>query len=338
MTEAFDAEALLFSLRRKEGNWVQWGQKCQQLQEQRIDPQVIFEATGFEPSRQNQFIVSSQVFGSLEKATAAAEVLAHFERSGSNVLYELRVLTGPERVEAATFIQAKGLDVDRTHELVRAMKGYSPPPGFTKHPGDALAYRCWKLAKQTEDIRERSRLIAQGLSSAYSETARKEIEALLMQMAESPKARAPRLPTYRLEDGEELPRVFPVLGRLPIPVDVVEAAPTIEESGPFRVAAGSGASWVALPGWQVIQKAVDPVVILATTADLGLEGRLEEVLVVVDRKQQIWDQEAYFLTASGVQWFAEEAETALLGQVILILRARIILDEELVKDPWQTDE
>jgi len=53
-------EEILRSLRRKEGNWVAWGQACQKLQKSGYSPQAIFEETGFEPIQQNQVIVGDR--------------------------------------------------------------------------------------------------------------------------------------------------------------------------------------------------------------------------------------------------------------------------------------
>ena len=60
-----NVEAIVKSLRRKEGNWVSWGQACQQLQKAGYSSQSIFEETGFEPIHQNQVIVGAQVYATL---------------------------------------------------------------------------------------------------------------------------------------------------------------------------------------------------------------------------------------------------------------------------------
>ncbi|MEQ8959030.1 MAG: hypothetical protein RLP02_14090, partial [Coleofasciculus sp. C2-GNP5-27] len=63
--DAEDADALIQLLRRKESNWVEWGQACQQLQSAGYSSQAVFEQTGFEPIQQNQVIVASQVYETL---------------------------------------------------------------------------------------------------------------------------------------------------------------------------------------------------------------------------------------------------------------------------------
>jgi Rubisco Assembly chaperone C-terminal domain len=66
------------------------------------------------------------------------------------------------------------------------------------------------------------------------------------------------------------------------------------------------------------------------------------VVVVVDRAQREWDASSYFVVEKSgeldFQWFETEPEIPLLGQVIIIVRPKKILDEELTKDSWQIDE
>jgi len=66
------------------------------------------------------------------------------------------------------------------------------------------------------------------------------------------------------------------------------------------------------------------------------------VLVVVDRSEQQWDVNSYFVVdQSGqleFQWFETATEVPLLGRVIVVVRPKRILDEEVTKDSWQIDE
>jgi hypothetical protein len=183
-------EGLLRSLRRKEGTWVEWGQACQTLQKAGYSPQTIFEETGFEPIQQNQITVASQVYTSILNVGVPESVKQHFGSRGSDVLYEFRVLTQTERAAMAEFALEKSLDMDEAHEAAKAMKDFSrlsqKPEGFIDHPGDAIAYQSWKLARQQADLQERSRMIARGLRFAHSKTARKQIEQLLTDFSVAP--------------------------------------------------------------------------------------------------------------------------------------------------------
>lgn len=347
-----DAQALMQMLRRKEGTWIQWGQRCQRLQKAGYAPQQIFEETGFEPIQQNQVIVAAQVYGALENQDVPEDVRSHYQQRGSDILYEFRILTQPERVAAAILAVQKGVDADEVHDVAKAIKTYSrlssPPTGFAEfaeHPGDAIAYHYWKLARQQSDLQARSRLIAQGLRFAESTTARKAIETLLTDFTVVKARPAPSMPFYRMDSEEEIPRIVPVAGRLPLDTASFKAVPMVEDEGTFKIVKFSGTgAWVPLPGWQVVLRAEDPVVLLGNTNQLPAEdaGDPEKVLILVDRSEREWNPGHYYLIdAEGqlqIQWSEEPFNTPLLGRVVLVLRPKRILDEEFLRQPWQLDE
>lgn len=342
-------EALLLKLRRKEENWVAWGNACQQLQKAGLSQQQIFEATGFEPIQQNQVIVAAQVYGSLESGAAAADVLDRFTKTGSDSLYELRILTQSDRVAAATLLVEKGLDSEAAREVAKALKDFSrlsrKPPEFTALPHDAVAYFYWKLARQQDDLQARSRLIAQALRFAQSEPARRQVEQLLTDFSIARRRAAPRLPYYRMESANDQPRIIPVAGKLPLQTSDLEAVPLVEEEGTFKLVkfAGTGA-WSALPGWQVVLAAEDPVLLLANVYDLpdASQEDTEEVLVLIDRSQRDWDENSFFVVDQEGQlqldWFEEAPDRSLLGKILLILRPKKVLDDDFNKELWQLDE
>lgn len=347
--ENAEALALLQQLRRKEGTWVEWGEAISKLQKAGYRSGQIFEETGIEAVQQNQIVVASQVYASIVTAGAPEPVLQYFQQKGSDRLYEFRILTQPERAAAAEFVVSQNLDADEARELAKAIKELSwiqvLPEGFSRQPGDAIAYQCWKSARQQNDLQERSRLIAKGLKFAQTPEARQQIEQLLTDFTVVPKRSAPMLPLYRLESAEELPRIIPVVGELPLTVADLQAVPLTDETEPFNMVqfAGSGA-WVPLPGWQVVRKAEDAVGILSRSDRLPkpLSGAPEAVLILVERAQRQWDADSYFLAEIEgqlqIQWFETPPEVSLLGRVILIVRPKRILDEGLTKDPWQVDE
>lgn len=344
-----NADELLLSLRRKEGSWVEWGHACQTLQKAGYTPQTIFEATGFEPIHQNQIIVAAQVYETMLKVGVSDAVKAHFGQRASDILYELRVLKQEERAAAAELVFEKNLDTDEVHEVVRALKDFSrlnkAPEHFTSHPGDIVAFYAWKTAKEKSDLQERSRFIARGLKFAHTETARRAIESLLTDFTVTPKRPAPRLPIYRLDSDEQLPRILPVAGKLPLKVTDLHAVPIGEESGVFGIVQFSGTgAWMTVPGWQVIRNAEDPVAILGESDRLPnpMEGASEEVIIVIDRSQRTWNVESYFAIAEGEQlelkWFEEDPSITLLGRVILVMRPKKVLDEAYSTELWQLDE
>ncbi len=327
-----------------------WGLSCQQLQKAGHSPQKIFEDTGFEPIHQNQVIVGAQVYTTLKDAQVTDDLLAHYEIKGSDILYELRILNQAERAAAAALIRDKKLGADEAKDIAKAIKEFSlignPPPEFTAASGDIVAYRCWKLARQQEDLQERSRLIARGLRFASTESARQAIEDLLTDFTIAKEEQAPPLPIYRLESETELPKILPSIGKLPLPLGKMTHITPVEALGPFQQVQSQGSmTWVAIPGWQVILQAQDAITFLCDSDRLPSplpDQSQEEILIVVDRSQQTWDRNSYFVIAKDeqvdLQWFAQEPNCELLGRVILVLRPKKILDEDYTKELWQIDE
>lgn len=344
-----DAERLLLLLRQKQENWISWGGACQQLQKVGYTPQVIFEATGFEPIQQNQIIVATQVYANIVSAGAAGAVLDRFQRTGSDILYELRILTQSERLIAAEFIVARSLDSTAANEVAKAMKDFSRlgklPEGFTRTAGDMVAYQYWKLAKQQTNVQERSRLIVRGLMFAETQSAREKIEQILTGTDATSQAKAPILPIHRLEAEEELPRLVPLAGSLigstPLRLETWQQTPSITAQGIFGVSQlTTTQEVVTLPGWSTLRKAVDPVAIM-TQNDLP-NGKQESVLLVIDRAAREWNQYSHFLFLEGEEilmgWFKESPTQLLLGQLILMLRPKYMIERAAEVDGWELED
>jgi hypothetical protein len=262
------------------------------------------------------------------------------------VLYELRVLSQTERVGAATLALEKKLDAPGARDLAKAIKDFNrlanPPEEFTAHSGDAIAYQCWRRAHENQDLQERSRLIARGLQFAASGTARAKLEQLLTDFTVTPSRRAPILPIYRQESDEELPRILPLINSEPLTRQTLEAIAPSQPQGSFQwVISPQASQWIALPGWGVLLSSTDPVALLSQSDQLPTrsERQPEEVLIVIERQFGGWDADHYFLVEQGGQlewaWFATPPEVPLLGQLLLVLRPKKILDENaLTGDDW----
>jgi hypothetical protein len=347
--DAAQVQDLLLQLRRKSGNWVQWGQACQTLQKAGYSPQKIFEETGFEPIQQNQITVAAQVYGSLVNGDAPSAVLSRYETTGSDSLYEFRILNHQDRIAAATVAVEKGLDSEGAKDVAKALKEFSlfaqKPDEFAAYPDDAIAYFFWKVARQQGDLQARSRLIAQGLRFAKSDSARKAIEQLLTDFTVTKSRPAPFFPFYRLESAEQQPRIVPVAGQLPLALEDLQAVPMIIPEGQFDIVKFSATgAWMALPGWQVVYGAEDPVMVLTNTDQLPIppQDEDEDVMLMVDRAQRTWDENAYVLVNDAgtlkVNWFETAPELPIVGRVVLALRPKKVLDEAYNKDLWQLDE
>lgn len=343
-----EAAALLLQLRRKEGAWVEWGKACQQLQQAGHNPQIIFEATGFEPIQQNQVIVAAQVYDSLVNGSAPELLQQYFWRKGSDILYEFRQLDPAARLQAAQIAMDKNLDMDEAHIIAQDIKNYQRlstlPDGFERQAGDAIAYFCWKRARERSDIAERSRLIAQGLRYAHSAGARQRLEKLLTDFTVTPTHKAPTLPLYRIEEELEMPRIIPLLGTLPLPSTTLSTIPPWQEQGPFRIVQSEQPlTWVALPGWQSVFAAKDPVSFLCNLQDIPAapEEVRETVVLLVDRQSTDWSPYSYFLVdrdgSLSIDWFPEAPDCPIVAQVLLLLRPKRVLDENAIASPWDLE-
>lgn len=347
MSEA-EAQELMRSLLHKEGSWVEWGQGCQQLQKAGYSPQRIFEDTGFQNSQQNLVIVAAQVFDNLVKADVAPEILDYFKGPRSDVLYEFRVLNQQQRIDASLLAYDKRIDVDGALLVSKAIKDVSLisqlPEAFTNHPGDWVAYLAWKRAKGQKDLQQRSRLIAQGLKFAYSSTARSAIEKLLSDFTVTNTVSEPLLPLYRLEQEEELPRIVPLAGSYPLGSQDISRVEQVEIQQSFSHIKAKSGAYVPIPGWQVVLKAEDPVAYLCPSNLLPkyLGGKVEEVLVILDRANRTWDVNSYFVVETEgkleLRWSETVPEETIIGQLVLILRPKKILDESNLTQPWQMDD
>lgn len=344
-----EAKAIMQSLLQKQGNWVEWGKACHQLQKAGYSAKTIFEETGFQGSQQNLVIVAAQVYDSIEKSGASPEVLNYYIGPRSDVLYEIRILNQNQRLETAKLAMEKKLDAEQTKEVAKAVQEASRmsqlPDQFSLHPGDVFAYQCWKRARQKKDLQDRSRLIAQGLQFAHSPSARQAIEKLLSDFTVVPTVKAPLLPLYRLDAEEEIPRIIPVAGNLPLTPQEFTQVQSLSIQEPFgSVQISHATNVVPIPGWQAILKAVDPVGIFASSELLPqtISTKSETVLVVVDRNLTEWNVYTYFLVAENdqllIRWFETPPSLPILGQIIVILRPKKIIDEGNITQPWQMDD
>lgn len=344
-----EIENLLQILFYKKENWVIWGKTCNQLHKAGVSAQDIFEKTGFQTVQQNLIIVASQVYESLEKGKVSQEILSYYTGPRSDVLYEFRILNQEGRIKASVLAYEKQLDVDMAHQVAKAIQDYyhrgKMVEGFTDHAGDIVAFQFWRQARQKRELQDRSRLIAQGLKFVHSTTARQQIEQLLSDFTIVKTYSAPLLPIHRVEEEEELPRIIPVAGVYPLSSEAVRTTPALSLEEPFCQVTVSGTmTIVPVPGWQTVLKAVDPVGIFWRNDQLPqpITGKPHNVLVVVDRTATEWTPLSYFLVEKegkiAILWAEEAPSNPVLGQVILVLRPKRILDESIITTPWQMDD
>jgi hypothetical protein len=140
--------------------------------------------------------------------------------------------------------------------------------------------------------------------------------------------------------------MIPIAGQMPLAVDDFNAVPVAVSRRPLRHGhlCRQGA-WIAVPGWQVIFQAEDPVGLLIQSRQLPNYPPMlltRQVLVIVDRTKRQWDADSYFLIADGesltLTWQPQPIDVKILGKIILILRPKRILDEDYNRELWQIDE
>ena len=63
---------------------------------------------------------------------------------------------------------------------------------------------------------------------------------------------------------------------------------------------------------------------------------------MIDRVFAEWDVNNYYLVERDnsvfLQWFDSSPDVTILGELVLILRAKNILDEKNITEPWQMDD
>lgn len=190
---------------------------------------------------------------------------------------------------------------------------------------------------------------------AHSDRARAAIERLLTDMSAPAKKKAPNLPNFRYDGEDSIPRIFPVVGILPLTIEKFKSTPFVDELAPFGIIHSSSEStWATLPGWFVVHQAEDGVVISCNTDTLqaaiaqgevlsSVRDRAEDILVLVDRSQRDWDENSYFAIADDTgnlrfAWFESKPDVKLLGKITLTLRPKRFFDEAASKDRWQFEE
>eukprot|EP00897_Mesotaenium_endlicherianum_P005623 jgi/Mesen1/5089/ME000252S04209 len=264
-------------LRERRGLWFEYACHITELNRAGITSTVIDEATGLTGVEQNALVVAAQVHGTLQANGISPGTLAYFDVGGADILYELRVLSGPQRVEGANYVAANKGDQKLARELARSMKELERRTkaegrdSFSATPGDALAFSLYRAAKEQREEATKKSYLERGLSLAETESARRKLRAALglqnEELAEeSPAARiiSANLQIVRLASDETITRPVPVLGDIAeLDAAAMAGAPQADLEGPFRIFSPSlGVRWAAVPGWPGLVAAIKPVALL----------------------------------------------------------------------------
>lgn len=264
-----DPQQMLQRIQGEAGHWYDLAKLIPRLQGKGFDSSAIAEITGITSAIQNSWVVAGTVHKSLvQSGKLSQEVLEHFDGEGNELLYPLSSLSIEKRIAAALYIREKNLDPPACKILARAMKEWERRPeervGFADTPGDCLAFKLLRDARECRNKEEAAQKVAEGLKMAETDGARKRLEALIAE-AESPApvSRA-NLTILRLAADElgyrPLPQIAP-LGEAT--ASELAAAPRATQEGVFGsftlINSGEGQRWLALPQWKAMQFAVAPV-------------------------------------------------------------------------------
>eukprot|EP00249_Psilotum_nudum_P024584 c29229_g1_i1 orf=453-1820(+) len=353
-------EEQLEILRERRGLWHEYAAYVPLLYRAGFSPSMVDEATGLTGVEQNKIVVASQVRSSLKSSAMDESSLAYFDVGGADVLYELRILSSEQRKSAAEYIIDRRMDPKNARDLARAVKDYTRRKSgdgwdaFSIHPGDCLAFACFRQTKECKNDEERENYLNKGLSYVISEKGR----AKLLQLMERGKEiqepeKEDRLKIIRLGPGEVADGYLPVLVPVVEPMlQEFEAAPTARAltEGPFCIQRSHlpWKSWVALPGWDPLTSSLVPIAIPyphAGTLPWKNKGRqeLEEpILLIVDKGSKELQQDSFFLVAEdgdrlGVQLGTVVSETGgkALGKVVLVLRPPLQQSMEFNAEDWE---
>ncbi|CAK8572273.1 unnamed protein product [Lathyrus sativus] len=354
------------------GVWHEYAPLITSLMREGFSPPTIEETTGISGVEQNRIIVATQVRDTLVQSNLDEDILSYFDNGGAEVLYEIRLLSGPQRAAAACFLVEKRYDGKGSQDLARAIKDFPSRRGEKNWesfdytlPGDCLAYMYYRQSKEHRNPSdERVSALEKALSVVESENARKvvfeelngkgegeegEIEAIALKVP---------VPVVRLQIGEVAEAnsvvVLPVC-KAEEGVEVILAAPSeIRNEGVFGIAVAEKGweKWVVLPGWgPVVGLGKGGVVVSFLDARVlpwkaNRWYKEEPILVVADRsKRKVENDEGFYLVKDegsdvGLKVqrglvLKELGVTECLGNVVLVVRPpNEDNDDQLSEEDW----
>ncbi|XP_058770605.1 rubisco accumulation factor 1.1, chloroplastic-like [Vicia villosa] len=354
------------------GVWHEYAPLITSLMREGFSPPNIEETTGISGVEQNRIIVATQVRDTLVQSNVEEEYLSYFDNGGAEVLYEIRLLSSPQRASAARFLVEKRYDGKGAQDLARSIKDFPSRRGEKNWesfdytlPGDCLAYMYYRQSKEHRNPSdERVLALEQSLSVVESEKARKvvfeelngkgegeegEIEAIVLKVP---------VPVVRLQIGEVAEAnsvvVLPVC-RADEGVEVILSAPSeIRNEGVFGIAVAEKGweKWVVLPGWgPVVDLGKGGVVVSFLDARVlpwkaNRWYKEEPILVVADRnKRVVENDEGFYLVKDegsdvGLKVqrgliLKESGVTECLGNVVLVVRPpNEDNDDQLSEEDW----
>lgn len=311
---------------------------------------------------------------SLIQSKTDPEILAEFDTGGSELLYEIRLLSVQQRAAAARFIVEKKLDSKGAQDLARATKDFPrrrADKGWDSfdytHPGDCLAFMYYRQAREHSNSSElRTSALEEALKVVGTEKAKivvlKELEGHSedIQGKEGDSVAGVKVPVVRMKFGEVAASssvvILPVCKAEEQEKEVMEAPWECKSEGEFgEVVAEKGwKRWVVLPGWETVVGLKSGGVVVSFSDARVLPWKAnrwykeEPILVVADRsRKEVAADDGFYLAAvdgGGALGFKVERGSALkeagvkesLGTVVMVVRPwRGDTDDQVAEEDWE---
>ncbi|KAL8166660.1 hypothetical protein V2J09_008159 [Rumex salicifolius] len=357
------------------GLWFEYAPLISALFHEGFTPPTVEELTGITGVDQNRLVVAAQVRHSLADPYSPAaekldpELLSYFNSGGSELLYEIRLLTAAQRAAAARYLVINRLDGKGAHNLAKSIKDFPlrrGDPGWESFdyelPGDCLAFMFFRQSReQSAGTTERKSMLEAALQAVESDRARArvllEMESKDGEDSELKEEEQAKVPVVRLMVGEVAEAtsvvVLPSCKAEDKEAGVLSAPFECRTDGEFGVVESEKPwkRWMVLPPWS-------PVVGIGGSGGVVVEFpdakvlpwranrwyREEAILVIVDRtKKEISADDAFYLVVSsgelkvkkGIDLNESGVEDS-LGTVVMVVRPpKHENDEELTETDWE---
>ncbi|XP_002521962.2 rubisco accumulation factor 1.1, chloroplastic [Ricinus communis] len=321
---SLDTAGRLEVLANRLGLWYEYAPLIPSLIQEGFSPPSIEESTGISGVEQNRLVVAAKVRESLTQSQTAAEIVSEFDTGGAELLYEIRLLSAPQRAAAARFIVENRLDAKGAEDLARAMKDFPRRRGdkgwesfdYTL-PGDCLSFMYYRQSREHKTPSEpRTNALERALDVAESEKAKNEVLKELEGDSEGKEEKegevgdATRVPVVRLRIGEVAEAtsvvVLPVCRALQKEKEILEAPWECKSEGEFGVVVAEKGweRWVVLPGWEPVVGLEKGGVVVAFPDARALPWKVnrwykeEAILVVADRgSKEVNANDGFYLVA-----------------------------------------
>jgi hypothetical protein len=289
---AYSIDDMLTILTERTDQWHRLADFILMLKKEGVGSEIIDEVAGINALEQNLWIVSSNVYRTLEDRNVREDVLSYFSTpDAEKLLYPLRVMTAEDRQVCAEYLYEQQLDEKQSEMLIRAMREHArrrhENDQFEYTPGDCLAFKYYRDAlEETRNKESKAEIVHKGLERAESDQAREALEELLVEKDEEDESKA-RITVVELDEDEYDNCILSIAGELnDIGVKQLADASMTNRKGAFGILTSqkAGEDWVVVPMFQPFVSAIDLVAIavddMTQLKDYGAVSGGTGVLVV----------------------------------------------------------